>query len=157
MEVKEGSMSAAADVTENELPSGLALDHFTQSQLIEKALELIPKAQGADGAAGIKLREYPNHFTMLTLRHKDGGAEIHENYADIFLVVQGAATLVTGGSVQEVETVSPGEIRGKAVLNGKSTILTQGDFAHIPARLPHQLLVAQGESFVYFVIKVKEK
>lgn len=156
MGVKEISTVAAAEAAENSPLVGLALDHFTQSQLMEKALELVPKAHAGDGAAGIKLQDYPNHFTMLTVRHKDGGAEIHEHNADIFLVVQGTATLVTGGTVQEIETVGLGEIRGKAVLNGKSTILKQGDFAHIPARLPHQLLVAEGESFTYFVIKVKE-
>ena len=153
----EHAKGLGTDALESDPLNGLTLDHFTQSQLIEKALKLVPQAQSADGAAGVKLEEYPNHFTMLTLRHKDGGAEVHENFADIFFVVQGSATLLTGGTVQEREIVSPGEIRGSGILNGKSAILKQGDFAHIPATLPHQLLVAEGESFVYFVIKVREK
>jgi mannose-6-phosphate isomerase-like protein (cupin superfamily) len=133
------------------------VDHLTQTQLIEKAQEMNAKAQGPDGAASSKLNEYPNHYTMISLRHKDGGAEIHENYADFFLVVQGGATLLTGGTVDESKTVSPGEIRGTSVSNGARTVLNQGDIVHIPAGVPHQLLVPKDGSLVYFVIKVKEK
>jgi len=157
MGTTEHATGIGADASGSDVLKALTLDHFTQSQLIEKALELLPQAQAADGAAGIKLEEYPNHFTMLTLRHKDGGAEVHENFADIFFVVQGSATLLTGGTVQEREIVGPGEIRGSGILQANSAILKQGDFAHIPATLPHQLLVAEGETFVYFVIKVREK
>ena len=133
----------------------LTVDHLTQSQLIEKARDLNEKAKGPDGASS-KLNEYPNHFTMIALRHQDGRVEVHENYADVFFVVQGSAKLLTGGTVQDGNTVSPGEIRGKSVLNGVETILNQGDIVHIPATVPHQIL-PQGGTFFYFVIKVKEK
>ena len=135
----------------------IQVDHLTQSQLLEKARELNAKAQGPEGAASARLNEYPNSFTMISLRSKDGGAEIHEDFADFFFVVQGSATLVTGGTVEGGATVSPGEIRGKSVLNGTRTTLNQWDIVHIPATVPHQLLVPQGGTFVYFVIKVKEK
>ena len=135
----------------------LTLDHLTQSQLIEKAQELNAKAQGPEGAASSKLNEYPNSFTMIALRTKNGGAEIHENYADFFFVVQGRAKLLSGGTVQDGKTVSPGEIRGKSVLNGVETSLNQGDIVHIPATVPHQLLLPESGTFLYFVIKVKEK
>jgi mannose-6-phosphate isomerase-like protein (cupin superfamily) len=131
------------------------VDHLTQSQLIEKAQEFNEKAQGPDGASS-KLNEYPNHFTMIALRHKDGRAEVHESYADVFFVVQGSARLLTGGTVQDCQTVSPGEIRGKSVQNGVETKLNQGDIVHIPATVPHQLL-PEGGNFLYFIIKVKEK
>jgi len=134
------------------------VDHWTPSQILGKAAELDPKAHGPDGAASTKLEEYPNHYTMVALRHKDGGAEIHENFADFFYVVKGQATLLTGGVLQDAKTVAPGEIRGSAVQNSEQkTILNVGDVVHIPAGVPHQLLVAADSTFVYFVIKVKEK
>src|ERR1700733_5448838 len=134
----------------------LTVDHLTQRQLIEKAKELDAQAHGPEGVASSTLNQYPNHFTMIALRSKNGGAEIHENYADFFLVVQGSAKLLTGGTVQDAKTLSPGEIRGKSVLNGVETTLNQGDIVHIPATVPHQLLLPESESFLYFVIKVKE-
>jgi mannose-6-phosphate isomerase-like protein (cupin superfamily) len=135
----------------------LTVDHVTQSQLQEKATELNAKTQGPEGVASSTLNQYPNHFTMIALRSKNGGAEIHENYADFFFVVQGSAKLLTGGTVQNAQTLSPGEIRGKSVLNGVETTLNQGDIVHIPATVPHQLLLPEGGTFLYFVIKVKEK
>jgi mannose-6-phosphate isomerase-like protein (cupin superfamily) len=135
----------------------LTVDHLTQSQLIEKAQELNAMAKGPEGAASSKLSEYPNHLTMIALRSKNGGAEIHENYADFFFVMRGSAKLLTGGTVQDAKTVNPGEIRGKSVLNGVETKLNQGDIVHIPATVPHQLLLREGGTFLYFVIKVKEK
>ncbi|MGA3009319.1 MAG: hypothetical protein ABSD72_03570 [Terracidiphilus sp.] len=135
----------------------LVADRLTQSQLIEQAQLLSAKAQGPSGTASARLSEYPNHYTMVALRHKDGGAEIHANFADFFLVVQGNATLVTGGSVADGKEVSPGEIRGTFVRNGTSMTLNPGDVVHIPATVPHQMLVPNGSTFIYFVIKVKEK
>jgi mannose-6-phosphate isomerase-like protein (cupin superfamily) len=135
----------------------LTVDHLTQSQIIEKAQELNAKAKGPEGAASSKLNDYPNSFTMIALRGKNGGAEVHEEYADFFFVVSGSAKLLSGGTVQDGKSVSAGEIRGKSVLNGVEIALNQGDIVHIPATVPHQLLLPEGGTFLYFVIKVKEK
>jgi len=134
-----------------------SVDHLTQSDVLEKARALEPKAQAANGSASEKLTEYPNHYTMVSLRHKDGGAEVHQEFSDLFFVVQGKATLLSGGDVQDGKTVSPGEIRGTSLKNANSVQLNQGDFVHIPAGVSHQLLVAEGGTFIYFVVKVKEK
>jgi mannose-6-phosphate isomerase-like protein (cupin superfamily) len=155
MKLAMASMALVAFVLPFAGAQTLVVDHFTQNQLLEKAQALNAQAQGPAAAASSKLNEYPNHFTMIALRHQDGGAEIHEDYADVFFVVRGSATLVTGGTVQDGKTVSPGEIRGKSVLNGAPTTLHEGDIVHIPATVPHQLLLSG--TFIYFVIKVKEK
>ena len=157
MKLTIASLVLAASVLPFAGAQTLTVDHLTEGQLIEKAQELKAKAQGSEGAATSKLNEYANSFTMIALRSKNGGAEIHDNYADFFLVVQGSAKLLTGGTVEDGKTVSPGETRGKSVLNGVETTLNQGDIVHIPATVPHQLLLPQGETFLYFVIKVKEK
>src|ERR1700738_234358 len=133
------------------------VDHLTQSEILEKAQALEAKAQGAESAASIRLKEYRNHYTMISLRHKDGGAEIHQEYSDLFFVVQGKATLLSGGEVQNGKIVSPGEIRGTSVKDGASVQLNPGDFVPIPAGVSYQLLVAEGATFVYFVVKVIEK
>ena len=135
----------------------LVADHWTRSQLIEKAKELDAKAQGPDGAASVMLDQYPNHYTMIALRHKDGGVEIHEDVADFFVVVQGQATLMTGGPMEDGKTTSPGEVKGTSQQTATATILHVGDIVHIPATLTHQLLIPKGTTFVYFVIKIKEK
>ena len=133
----------------------LKVDHFTQAELTQMAHAMDGKVQ--NGMASDDLSKYPNHFTMLILRNKNGGAELHENFADFFVVVEGHATLVSGGTLKDPKTASPGEIRGTAVENGTKQTVSPGDVIHIPATLPHQLLIADGDRFVYFVLKIKEK
>jgi mannose-6-phosphate isomerase-like protein (cupin superfamily) len=133
----------------------LKVDHFTLAELTQMAHAMDGKTQ--NGMASNDLSKYPNHFTMLILRNKNGGAELHENFADFFLIVEGHATLVSGGILKDPKTASPGEIRGTAVEGGTKEALNPGDVVHIPATLPHQLLLADGDRFVYFVLKIKEK
>lgn len=157
MKLMIASLALAASALPLACAQTLTVDHLTQSQIIEKAQELNAKAQGPEGAASSKLNEYPNSFTMIALRGKNGGAEVHEDYADFFFVVRGSAKLLSGGTVQDGKSVSAGEIRGKSVLNGVETALNQGDIVHIPATVPHQLLLPEGGTFLYFVVKVKER
>lgn len=156
--IKEiAALTVAACLTPLVSAQSVKVDHFTQAQLLDKAQALSEKAKGPEGAASAKINEYPNHFTMISLRHKDGGAELHENFADFFFVVQGHATLLSGGTIKDAKTSATGETHGTAVLNGDKTPLGPGDVVHIPAGLSHQLLVEGSDTFVYFVIKVKEK
>ena len=120
------------------------------------------KAQGAklaqkmneQKAASERLATFGNHLTMIAHREGDGTAEIHETQADLFFVQSGTATLVYGGEVPEAKTTAPGELRGAAVKGGARKTLGPGDVVHIPARIPHQLLVPAGKEFTYFVVKV---
>jgi mannose-6-phosphate isomerase-like protein (cupin superfamily) len=130
-------------------------DHYTTADLTSQMDKLKTQA-AATGSASEMLQQYPNHFTMLAYRTKDGGAEIHQQNADSFSVVRGKAVLLTEGSIPDVKEESPGELRGAAVVGGKKTALGTGDVVHIPAGTPHQLLVSAGDEFLYFVIKVKE-
>lgn len=134
-----------------------SVDSTSLTKLAEQAKGLTSKAQAAGGNASIKLNEYPNHFTMISLRMKSGGGELHENNADFFIVVQGKATLISGGKLEDPQPGGKGEMRGKSVLGGSRQELKEGDVVHIPAGVPHQLILADGDTFSYYVIKVKEK
>ena len=90
------------------------------------------------------------------MRNTSGGAELHEHYADIFFVVEGDATLNSGGTVVDPKTTAPGEIRGTAVSGGVEQKLGKGDVVHIASNTPHQLSIPKGKTFIYFVVKVKE-
>jgi mannose-6-phosphate isomerase-like protein (cupin superfamily) len=131
------------------------VDHLTTAEILQKAQQLEQKA-AESGSASVKLDEYPNHYTMVALREKSGGAEVHENYADFLFIVRGKATLLTGGTVVDAKTTSPGEIKGSSVRDGTSTALSEGDVVHIPANVPHQMVLPDHGELIYFVIKVKE-
>jgi mannose-6-phosphate isomerase-like protein (cupin superfamily) len=131
-------------------------DHWSRAQLLERAKHLQQQAAKGEGSASETLEKYPHHYTMLAFRQKSGGGELHQNFADMFVILDGHATIVTGGSVVDQKTVSPGEVRGKSVEGGKRQDVTAGDVVHIPAGMPHQTLVADGETVTYFVVKAEE-
>jgi mannose-6-phosphate isomerase-like protein (cupin superfamily) len=130
------------------------VDHYTPQQLMERARAL--QAKAANGSAGETLQKYGVDYTMLSFRSQDGGAELHEKLADIFVVVDGSATLLSGGELDNPTSSAPGEMRGTGVLHAVTTQLSKGDVVHIPPNTPHQLLIPKGATLTYFVIKVKE-
>jgi mannose-6-phosphate isomerase-like protein (cupin superfamily) len=135
----------------------LTVDHATRSQLLLKAKDLKQSAASGNGSANITLATYPNHYTMLAYRNQNGSGEVHEQFADFFVILQGNATLVTGGKLVNPSTTKPGELHGTAVEGGTETALNEGDVVHIPAHLPHQILVKSGQDFIYYVVKIREE
>lgn len=130
--------------------------HWSKAQLLERARHLQEQAAKGDGSASETLEKYPHHYTMLAFRQKSGGGELHQNFADMFVILDGHATVVTGGSVVDQKTIGPGEVRGKFVEGGTRQEVKAGDVVHIPAGMPHQTLVADGETVTYFVVKAEE-
>jgi mannose-6-phosphate isomerase-like protein (cupin superfamily) len=131
-------------------------DHWSKAELLERAKHLQDLAAKGDGSASETLEKYPHHYTMLAFREKSGGGELHQNFADMFVILDGHATVVTGGKIVDEKSTGTGEIRGKSVDGGTRQEVRAGDVVHIPAGLAHQTMVADGETVTYFVIKVEE-
>ena len=131
-------------------------DHWSKAQLLERAKHLQELAAKGDGSASETLEKYPRHYTMLAFRQKSGGGELHQHFADVFVILDGHATVVTGGKIVDEKSTEPGEIRGKSVDGGTRQEVRPGDVVHIPAGLAHQTMVADGETVTYFVVKVEE-
>ncbi len=134
----------------------MASEHWSPAELLERAKHLRQLAAQGDGSASETLDKYPGHYTMLAFRSRSGGGELHEHFADLFYILDGHATLTTGGTVVDPKTTAPGEIRGASVKDGASQELKAGDVVHIAAGVPHQMRVAEGESVTYFVVKIQE-
>ena len=132
------------------------VDHWSPAVLLERAAYLRKLAKHGDGSASETLKEYPQHCAMLSFRSRDGEAEVHERFADLFCVIAGKATLVTGGVVSGARMVAPGETRGLAIEGGTQQMLRAGDLAHVPAGTPHQMLVKAEDTITCLVMKVQE-
>jgi len=134
------------------------LDHWSPAVLLERAAYLRKLAAQGDGSAGETLAEYPGHCAMLSFRSRSrsGMAEVHENFADLFVVLEGRATMVTGGTVTGAKTINPGEIRGDSVEGGVRQEMRAGDVLHVPAGLPHQVQVTGENTITSLVVKIPE-
>ncbi len=85
-------------------------------------------------------------------RDGPGEAEIHLAEADIFYVLDGKATLVTGGELIEPRNLTPSEIRGSAIRGGTERQLARGDVITVPAGVPHWFKGVT-TPFKYYVVK----
>jgi glc operon protein GlcG len=86
-------------------------------------------------------------------REAPGEVEYHEDAVDVMHVVQGTATVITGGSMVDPREVAPGELRAAKVDGGESHELREGDVFAIPNGVPHQFTKVS-DPFLYFVVKV---
>src|ERR1041385_9540083 len=60
-----------------------------------------------------------NNFKIMTLRRTaPGEVEIHDRDTDIVYVLEGSAQFVSGGKALEPRTTTPGETRGKTIVDG---------------------------------------
>jgi mannose-6-phosphate isomerase-like protein (cupin superfamily) len=130
-------------------------DTYSPDTLMAMEKTLAQKTD-ASGLATETIKKYSTDYTLLAFRSQSGKAELHEKFADFYFVVDGSATLVSGGQIVNAKTTAPGEVRGDSIQDGKETKLKKGDIVHIPADIPHQLTLAKGDTFQYFVIKVQE-
>ena len=88
-------------------------------------------------------------------REMPGEAEVHDKDTDIFYILEGSATFVTGGAVVEPRTIAPGETRAKGITGGQERVLNRGDIIVIPTRVPHWFKEVRGP-LLYYVVKVSQ-
>jgi len=102
-----------------------------------------------------RVGSWGNHSLLAIRRDGDGEAEVHDTQVDVVFVRSGEGTLILGGTVVEPRTTGPGEIRGKSITGGVSKKMAAGDVIHIPAKIPHQMLVPK--TLTFEVLKVSTK
>jgi hypothetical protein len=70
------------------------------------------------------------------------------------IIQTGEATLRVGGELVDAKQTRPNETLGSAVRGGVEKKLSAGDIVHIPAGMPHQMLVPAGKQVTYMVFKI---
>ena len=97
-----------------------------------------------------------NYTVMTAHREKSGPAtaELHERDTDVFYIVDGSATFITGGKMLGGKNTGPNEVRGSGIDGGDTRQLNKGDVIIIPAGVPHWFKDVKS-TFNYFVVKVR--
>jgi uncharacterized RmlC-like cupin family protein len=131
-------------------PEGFAMYKASDITARAKAAKLDEYKAGADRVA-----TWGNHGLLLVRREGDGAVEVHQTQVDVITVVSGEGTLVVGGTLADGKTTAPNEIRGKSLTGGVRHPMAAGDVFHIPAKIPHQMLVSK--SLIIQVVKVDTK
>jgi mannose-6-phosphate isomerase-like protein (cupin superfamily) len=110
------------------------------------------KAAFAKGAPLIEVVDYKIHASR---REGPGVAEIHTRDTDIAYILQGSATLVTGGTVPGAREIAPEEFRGPVIQGGATRQVGVGDVVVIPNGVPHWFKEVKAP-VLYYVVKVRQ-
>ena len=136
--------------------SGVVGDHWTGPVLLERIAYLRKLARFSEGSARETIREFPGYSLVLMALLRSGDAVADGKHGYTFLVLDGRATLVTGGTVDRARMVAEGEFRGSGISGGDSQEVQRGDVVHVKAGVPHQFLLAGDKSFSSLVIRIDE-
>jgi mannose-6-phosphate isomerase-like protein (cupin superfamily) len=99
------------------------------------------------------LAKSPDYTVLGAHRDGAGQVEVHDKETDIMYVVDGSATMVTGGTMVGGKVTAPGQSRGTDIKGGQSRQLAKGDVIVIPAGIPHWFKEVP-KSISYYVVKV---
>jgi mannose-6-phosphate isomerase-like protein (cupin superfamily) len=73
----------------------------------------------------------------LEYRASVGAASVHETEAEVFYVIDGAGTLVTGGKLVGESRTNPTNLTGTGIEGGTSQAVAKGDFIVVPEKTAH--------------------
>jgi mannose-6-phosphate isomerase-like protein (cupin superfamily) len=80
----------------------------------------------------------------LEYRGAVGPAAVHVKEAEMFYVIDGSATLVTGGKLVNETRPNPDNLNGTAIENGTPQNVAKGDFVIVPENTPHWFSAING-------------
>jgi glc operon protein GlcG len=140
-----GAEAAKSFVSSGSASPGSAITFFDKKQVDEGFAKGAVLFGGGDGR---------NYMVHASRREAPGMVEVHTKDADILYVLQGSATIVTGGTMVEGHNIAVDEIRGKEIIGGETRSLVPGDAMIIPNGVPHWFKEVQGP-FLYYVVKVR--
>ena len=104
------------------------------------------------GTTGDTLVDGHAYRVNASRRDGPGEAEVHRTDTDVLYILEGTATVVTGGELVEPRTVAGTEIRGASIEGGTEYRLAKGDVITIPHGVPHWFKRVDAP-FRYYVIK----
>jgi mannose-6-phosphate isomerase-like protein (cupin superfamily) len=110
------------------------------------------KAAFAKGVPMLEVADYKIHASR---REGPGMAEVHTRDTDIAYVLEGTATLVTGGTATGLKSTAAEELRGSGIVGGQTRKLSPGDVVIIPNGIPHWFKKVS-VPFLYYVVKVRQ-
>jgi mannose-6-phosphate isomerase-like protein (cupin superfamily) len=96
-----------------------------------------------------------NGLIVLAQRRGAGEVEVHENTNHVFIIVEGEATFVTGGTLVGAKNTAPGQTRAASSQGGQTYHLTKGDVITIPAKTPHWFKEVPTQTIAYYAVNLE--
>ena len=130
----------------SEKPTNLFLSASQVNDLIEKAKSERKPNQANVLEPILELGGYDGH---LEYRASVGNAALHETEAELFYVIDGSATLTTGGKLVNGKRTDAANLNGSAIEGGTKRNVAKGDWILVPQNKPHWFSPINGVLVLY--------
>jgi mannose-6-phosphate isomerase-like protein (cupin superfamily) len=94
---------------------------------------------------------------VLAQRREAGEAEYHDHTNHVFIMVEGEATLVVGGTMVEPRRTAPNQMRAPSIQGGTTHHLSKGDVITIPAKTPHWFKDVPTKTVAYYAVNIESE
>jgi len=92
---------------------------------------------------------------VLANRRGAGQVEYHEHTNHIFIMVEGEATFITGGTMVGAKRTSPDQMVATSIEGGETHHLSKGDVITIPAKTPHWWKEVPTKTAAYYAVNIE--
>jgi mannose-6-phosphate isomerase-like protein (cupin superfamily) len=93
-------------------------------------------------------------FNILVSRKVADEPEIHEHTNHVFIIVEGEATFVTGGTLVNAKQESPVLTTGTSIDGGEVHHLSKGDVITVPAKTPHWFKDVPSGTIAFYAVNI---
>ncbi len=137
-----------------DMPDGFELWSSTR---VKEASDRLEKNIGDKSILFETVGNWKGHSIYLVLRGKTADAEFHKTEEDVYIGQRGHATFIIGGEMVDPKNMPRKQVRSASIRGGMKRELHAGDILHVPRAIPHQLVIAPGEQFMYLLFKIDEE
>ncbi|HTC34190.1 MAG TPA: hypothetical protein VK724_12505 [Bryobacteraceae bacterium] len=96
-------------------------------------------------------------LVVLAQRREAGPVEYHDHTNHVFVIVEGEATLVVGGTMVDPKRTAPDQIRAPSLDGGTIYHLSKGDVLTIPAKTPHWFKEVPTKTVAYYAVNIESE
>jgi len=130
---------ATLAVAQQPAQSGAAMMKTFASSADVAALIAKAKADRKEGQPTVSepIMRLAPYNVNLEYRTAVAPAALHERDAEMFYVIDGSATMVTGGKLVDEKRTNEANLSGSSIEGGNSRHISKGDFIFVPENTPH--------------------
>lgn len=158
----------------SELKGVLIMISLTRAKLLVAAVALIAAVAVVSFAGGVpNAVHYIGHdkvtevmskggpivsdpgLIVLAQRRQAGEVEYHDRTNHVFVMVEGEATLVVGGTMVNARRTAPDQMRAPSLDGGTTYHMTKGDVITIPAKTPHWFKEVPTKTVAYYAVNIE--
>jgi len=96
-------------------------------------------------------------LVVLAQRREAGSVEYHEHTNHVFIMVDGEATLVVGGTMVDAKRTAADQMRAPSLEGGTTYHLSKGDVITIPAKTPHWFKEVPTKTVAYYAVNIESE